>query len=287
MAATPTGANVPTTSTAGILRPRDAATRIDLRRYPAPTRTADYVERYWAVHWDLRDRDPYTIELVPHPCVNLTVTPEGAYVHGVGTRKSLHPLAGAGSVFGAKFRPGGFAAGTAQVAAALTDRSVPAREVFGPAVDDVAASVLATSTDEERQEVVDAFLYGQLPAPGRRDDAYDLVLRTVADLLADRTLTRVDHVARRFGVSARTLQRLYRRYVGVGPKWVIRRYRMHDVAERLANDEHADPAALAVELGWFDQAHFTRDFTALIGASPAEYAAACAASGDREPMALV
>ena len=80
--------------------------------------------------------------------------------------------------------------------------------------------------------------------------------------------------AERHGLSERTLQRLFRRYVGVGPKWVLQRARLHDAVERLDTaDGPVDLAALATELGWFDQAHFTRDFTALVGQSPAAYAA--------------
>jgi AraC-like DNA-binding protein len=71
---------------------------------------------------------------------------------------------------------------------------------------------------------------------------------------------------------SRTLQRLFRRYVGVGPKWVLRRYRLHDGADLLARGEAAELADLALALGYFDQAHFSREFKDQIGLTPAEYA---------------
>lgn len=272
-----------TTSTNNILRPQDAAAHIDLRRYPAPPDLGRYVERFWAVHWDLDE--PYEVELIPHPCVNVTFLPVlGGEVHGVGTRTSKHPLSGRGQVFGVKFRPGGFAAYRHVSAAAFTDRSTPMREVFGASADELAEAVLATPDDGRRTDLVAAYLRQRLTVD---DTTYQQVLRAIAAMLDDRTITRVDQAAERCGMSPRTLQRLFRRYVGVGPKWVIRRYRMHDGAERLASGTVDDPAALAVELGWFDQAHFTRDFSALIGVSPVEYAQACAAAGDREPMAVL
>lgn len=274
----------PTTSTKGILRPRETADHIDLRRYPVAPDLGRYAERYWAVHWDLRGRQPYRVGLIPHPCVNLTVIPgAGAEVHGLATHRTVHPLAGAGYVFGVKFRPGGFAAYRGVVASSLTDRSVPMRDLFGPPADDLIEAFSATTSDEQRIGLFDSFLRGRLPAPATlagEQDGYELVVRIIAAMLDDRTITRVDQVARRYGTSVRTLQRLFNRYVGVGPKWVIRRYRMHDGAERLATGTVTDPGALAVELGWFDQAHFTRDFTAVIGMSPVEYAAANRA--DRE-----
>ncbi|MGL5850453.1 MAG: helix-turn-helix domain-containing protein, partial [Phycicoccus sp.] len=78
-------------------------------------------------------------------------------------------------------------------------------------------------------------------------------------------------VARRAGTTQRTLQRLFTHYVGVGPKWVLARYRMHDAVADLDAGFDGSLADLAHRYGWYDQAHFTRDFTALVGVTPGEY----------------
>jgi AraC-like DNA-binding protein len=84
---------------------------------------------------------------------------------------------------------------------------------------------------------------------------------------------RVTDVAAEHGVSARTLQRLFRRHVGVSPKWVLQRYRLHEAAERMASGEATDLAALALDLGYADQAHFGNDFRRYVGVPPTAYAA--------------
>jgi len=66
---------------------------------------------------------------------------------------------------------------------------------------------------------------------------------------------------------------VFAEHVGVGPKGVIRRHRLHEVTVRMAGGGSADWAALAVELGYADQAHLTRDFTAVFGEPPTRYAA--------------
>nr|WP_242594970.1 helix-turn-helix domain-containing protein [Corallococcus exiguus] len=68
------------------------------------------------------------------------------------------------------------------------------------------------------------------------------------------------------------MQRLFNRYVGVNPKWVIQRYRLHEAAERLRETPPPELARLALELGYFDQAHFIRDFRRIVGCTPAGYA---------------
>ncbi|GAA0911687.1 hypothetical protein GCM10009558_099650 [Virgisporangium aurantiacum] len=53
---------------------------------------------------------------------------------------------------------------------------------------------------------------------------------------------------------------------------MIRRYRLHEITERLAAGTGVDWAATAAELGYADQAHLTRDFTKLVGEPPTAYA---------------
>jgi AraC-like DNA-binding protein len=67
--------------------------------------------------------------------------------------------------------------------------------------------------------------------------------------------------------------------VGVSPKWVIQRYRLHEAAERLTADPSIAQSALASDLGYSDQAHFIRDFKSLVGTSPAAYARAARDAG--------
>ncbi|HET7089936.1 MAG TPA: helix-turn-helix domain-containing protein [Anaerolineae bacterium] len=51
----------------------------------------------------------------------------------------------------------------------------------------------------------------------------------------------------------------------------MRRYRLHDAVDQLDQGKVVDWPALAVDLGYFDQAHFIKDFKKIIGVSPGEY----------------
>jgi AraC-like DNA-binding protein len=125
---------------------------------------------------------------------------------------------------------------------------------------------------DELVALVQAFLRERLPPP---DPQVELVGRIVAALLHDRTISRVDDATERFNINPRTLQRLFQRYVGVSPKWVLRRYRLHEAAAALAREQHRPWAEVAAELGYYDQSHFIRDFTAAVGLTPVAYAQAC------------
>ncbi|MFZ0216517.1 MAG: AraC family transcriptional regulator, partial [Candidatus Dormiibacterota bacterium] len=119
----------------------------------------------------------------------------------------------------------------------------------------------------------DRMLADRAPDAAPRTEA----ARDLAELIAaDPTLTRVDQVARRAGCSVRSLQRLFTEQVGASPKWVIRRYRLLEAAERAGRGGRVSWSELALALGYSDQAHLTREFTAMVGVPPAEYARACA-----------
>jgi AraC-like DNA-binding protein len=260
-----------TTSQKGILNPAAALTRFRLTRHrPAPD-LAFFVERHWIVEWDLRGREPHLQETLPHPCVNMVVEPGRTRVYGVPTTRSGQLLRDRGRAIGTKFRPGGFRPFVDFDVAELTDASISVDEAFG--ANELERTVLARQDPREQIAVVEAFLRERLP---ERDENVATIARMARAMLDDPGLTRVEDLTSAFGMSARTLQRLFRRYVGVGPKWVLQRYRLHEAAERIADGTAGDWAALALELGYFDQAHFIKDFKALVGSSPAEYAAVCA-----------
>lgn len=258
----------PTDSEKGILHPQEQARHRTLSRLAAGSEVGEFVEWYWTVEWDLQE--PYLAEVLPYPSVNVTFEqPGGAFVNGVCTRKFQRELVGRGRVFGVKFWAGGFGAVTGLDVASFRDRVLPLRDLFADA-DRLADLVFAEDSDVRRRAVVEAFLSDHLVAA---DPQYELVREIVEAMAEDRSVTRVDQVTERFGIPIRRLQRLFRRYVGVGPKWVLRRYRLHDGAELLARGEVAELADLAIALGYFDQAHFSREFKDQIGLTPAEYAA--------------
>jgi AraC-like DNA-binding protein len=79
-------------------------------------------------------------------------------------------------------------------------------------------------------------------------------------------------IAKRFGMPERTLQHLFKTHVGVGLKWIIRRYRLMEAAELAESGSDQNWTAIAHQLGYADQAHFTNDFTKLVGRAPSDHA---------------
>lgn len=252
----------------GVLHPGPADERGRHVRYLPSPELAPFVEHYWVVAWDLRGQPPRRAAVLSHPSVHLVVQGERAEVMGVVLGRFERVLDGAGRVFGIKLRPGAFYPFVRAPVSTFTNRAAPLATVFGDAGARYAAAVAACATDEGCIALAETFVRErELVADDGMVAARDLVERAAAD----RAILRVDQLAAHAGLDKRALQRLFSRYVGASPKWVIQRYRVHEALDRLAHGERLAWAALAVELGYFDQAHFIKDFKALVGVSPTTY----------------
>jgi AraC-like DNA-binding protein len=150
-----------------------------------------------------------------------------------------------------------------------TDKTISLVDGFGAAGIAYEKAVRAATNDEEKVAEAETFLCQQSPTP---DENVTLINSIVDAIIAERAVTKVDDLVSRFTINKRALQRLFSQYVGVSPKWVIQRYRLHEAAEQMAAGEVVDWSHLAVELGYFDQAHFIKDFKAIGGRQPAKYA---------------
>jgi AraC-like DNA-binding protein len=249
------------------------------RLAPTPA-LAPFVQHFWYVQWDLRDRSPSTAETLPHPSCYLVFehnlerliddpgAPRLAEVAGVCTGKFSRSMEGWGRVFGLKFQPGGLRPFLQTSASELTDRVTPAEKIFGPDILPLATHLRTLRSAERMVEAATQYLAARLPA---HDPNVALVTSLVNLILDDAAILGVDEVSTRSGLSVRSLQRLFKEYVGASPKWVIRRFRLHEVLERLHSGEAIDGARLALDLGYADQAHLINDFRKLVGSAPTAY----------------
>ena len=206
---------------------------------------------------------------MPYPCVNLVFERNRTFIYGVERGKSRNRIEGKGQVFGIKFKPGGFYPFLKSPISKLTDRTLRVGEVFD--IDDKALedAVLSLDDNEAKITLVENFLRKHLP---ERDENIPLVNQIVDCVINDRHVLKVDDLVALIGIQKRTLERLFSQYVGVSPKWVIQHTRIQEAAEQLAANPVGDCSQMALALGYFDQAHFIKDFKAVIGTTPAEYA---------------
>lgn len=253
----------------GILNFKAGEKKFQLSRHLPAQDLSFFVERYWIVSWDLRGQEPYVQETLPYPCVNLVIEQDQSRVYGVGTGKFARLLENKGRVFGIKFKPGAFYPFVKSPVSHFTNDSISFWDALGVESKALEEAILSREDEGAMIELAEKFLRERLP---EQDENVRVINEIVDFIIAHREITKVDDVVSRLSLNIRTLQRLFRQYVGVSPKWVIKRYRLHEVAERLADGEVVDWPGMVLELGYSDQAHFIKDFKTIVGRTPAEYA---------------
>lgn len=228
------------------------------------------VECVWVGRWDLRRQPPHISRLLGDPSVHL-VFEQGDRVEqrvvGVWTRLWERRLEGCGRVVGVKLRPGAVAAAVAVPAHTLTDGIHP----MAPLVADSAAIAARLSDSAHHTRLADEVCAWFRAI--RRDDAGIAEAVTMASRVVEqRDVRRVEDLAAAHHCSVRHVQRVFRHHVGASPKWMIGRVRLQDAAAALEQGR-TTIARVAADLGYADQAHFSRDFRRHVGYPPGELAA--------------
>lgn len=256
-------------TTRGILHAAIGQEKFTLTRFEPSEPLKPFIEHYWALRFDLQDEPPYTQTVLSFPNVNLAFEQDElgrrALLYGIPEHPFKRELNGAGRVLGVKFIAGGFYPFWQQNVSELTGKTIAATELFGSKLNDEAHKLLDAADDATMAELAENILLQQLPT---RDVQAEHAAQIVREIMNDRSIIKVEQISERYHISVRQLQRIFSKYIGVSPKWVIKRYRIQEAALRLEQDRTVQLVDLAAQLGYFDQAHFINDFKSVLGQSP-------------------
>lgn len=253
---------------------------VRLARHAVSADLEGLVRHVWIPRWRLPPGVVIEQGVLDYPSANLVIEPHAAALYGPELGRSRQRLEGEGWAFGVLLQPG--------VAHRLAPGTV--RDLVGSSVGLDALRVTDASGLAEHVRIAieagdEASAIARFEAWLRSqrielDDEAALLRRIVELAETDRSIVRADELAAATGLSLRALERLVRGRLGITPKWLIGRYRMQEASQALASAEPPSLAELAAGLGFSDQAHFTRQFRAVVGETPRRYARAAAAAAE-------
>lgn len=259
---------------AHLVDPTDRTWSID--RASVSPELGELARRFWIPVWDVPEGRDSVQRVLQYPVCLLVVSDGYARFHGVVSGLSHTMLTGRGWAVGLMFQPAAGHLLTGEPVRRMTDRWVELSTL--PTLDGagltrrVRAAMDPDPRDPDAQAEARAHVEDALRSLLPVDEEGRLVNAVVEEVETSPELLRVDELCARFDMAERTLQRLLHKRIGLGPKWLIRRRRLQEAADRL-RDAEAGLASIAAELGYADQAHFTRDFRKATGLTPGEFAA--------------
>lgn len=246
-----------------------------ITRYPVSTDLSDLARRFWIPTWNVPDGREAPQRVLQYPVCLLVIGRDYARFYGVAPVLSETVLRGRGWAVGLMLQPATGWLVTRRSVADLRGTHLALGEVRGihaGLVQAVRAVMEPAPNDAESHAVARRLIEDQVRSYAPVDPEGRLINELVETVETDSQVLRVSDLSDRYALTERTLQRLTRRRLGLTPKWLIRRRRLHEAVGRLQRSE-VDLATLATDLGYTDQAHLTRDFRTATGTTPGQFAA--------------
>ncbi len=172
--------------------------------------------------------------------------------------------------FGIKFYPHGFSVFTREPIHDLRDQSIPVNDVLNLDAAPLLDRIFSTSDFETFVDFANRYFRLALAEKKAASKSYQLVDRAVRILLEDQDELNIDTLRQQLGIGHRRLQTLFRDFVGLSPKQLLRMIRFQ-TSFRFLHDANLALTDVAMLSGYYDQAHFNHDFKAYAGITPTRY----------------
>ncbi len=243
-------------------------TRSRFGRYAPGPHLSPFVHNYWTLQATCASDMCRQQRVVPDGCIDIIFRRRSpteafvAFIVGAMTRPIFEDLAPRAEYLGIRFAPGGFGHFFRAPAGELTDRIVPLECLVAPSrlIEAVANASDGRTRLQTIEEGLGRWLHSAEPEP--------ILATTLGTIRASGGMVSVARLARRAGWSPRHLQRVFRERVGVSPKLFCRIIRFKAALHALRHRPRQDLLQVALEAGYYDQAHFIHDFDCFYGASP-------------------
>lgn len=228
----------------------------------------DYVFCYWRLHTPRRLKHPFSYRVVSDGCIDILFeqsTPKNLYVTGFSTKYLEYDLGESFDYLGIRFLPTGFPALFNVAAHKLTNEFLPLDEVL-PDFNELIVQSLKAAMDLEQATVVFDELFreqSKIQVPPEIDNRFLNAMDAILESGGRIPLNQLD-----VGVSERQLRRLFEFYFGESPKTFARIIRFQSILGAKPSVESLKNNKIFYDEGYYDQAHFIKEFKAFYGVTP-------------------
>ncbi len=205
----------------------------------------------------------------------------GSLIGGIRTEAVVIDTAPQTTIIGVHFKPGGAYPFLGSPASELHNICVSLDTLWGSSGANLRAQLLEAETPEAKFHLLEQTLLQQATAPLERRPAIAFALETFQTVPSLQTIADTTH---RIGLSQRRFIQIFKEQVGLTPKLYCRIQRFQTVLRLVRQEASVDWVDIALACGYFDQAHFIRDFRAFSNFTPSGYLAQRSAQLNHVPL---
>lgn len=152
--------------------------------------------------------------------------------------------------------------------AELNNLTIDANSVLGNEIYTIRDAILHEPVIEKRFTILENYF---LQKGKNKMDNHALVHYSVTQLMQSPQVWTIKNLSNKTGITQKHLITLFKKYVGLPPKMFSRINKFQKVIQLVEQQQKVDWASLAYECGYYDQAHFIKEFQAFSGINPVSY----------------
>jgi AraC-like DNA-binding protein len=245
------------------------------------------LSRYVKCFWTLEADDSYALQkqrIIPDGCMEMifhygdhylqfgadgsSIIQPKYFVFGQITSPLEIAPAGTSGIIAARFVPGGFSPFSSMSPDQMCDKAVPLTDIYNDEGATLGLAVVGAQDTSARIGLIESFLLEKLQLINQREE----LSRTCVELLwQTRGHLSIEELSARAMVNRRQLERRFSETIGLSPKQLTKIVRLQHALKMMKKNPPSSLTSLAYENGYYDQAHFIKDFKEFTGISPKQF----------------
>ena len=148
------------------------------------------------------------------------------------------------------------------------DCVVPADEVFGEKIFEIRNKMIAEKSHERKFELIEDWLLSN-----KKEITFtkEVISPLVALIENTPEKIQINEVVKKSGYSQKQCIHLFKKHIGLSPKQFHKIIRFNEILNTIHGEKQIEWAKIAAGCGYFDQAHFIKDFQVFSGLNPKKY----------------
>ena len=251
--------------------------------YTPTSELQPFIKCFWSLE-DERQDEPVKQRVLPDGCMEMIFHYEDLYqqyfedgssiiqpksfVFGQITKYIEIAPTGISGILSARFLPDGISPFLNIPLTSFENKAVPITEIFGEDGKNLEEHVINASDNYERIKLIETFLLSKLT----EQKTIDVITKSCIDLIfLSQGQIGSAELADKMKINRRNMERKFISAIGISPKQLARVARLQATLKMLEQKNVASLTEIAYENGYYDQAHFIKDFREFTGMSPKSF----------------
>jgi len=256
---------------------------VTIYRQAPPADLSPFVLEFW--EYDVSPAVDYLpMQIYPNGCVllrfNVTALGVEPVIYGPSLRNAMKSLfLPEWTIFGAALRPNMAYHLLGLSLSELSDQRLNMESVWPNRTEVICSKIAQAQSFSERTVVFSQFLRNAMRCDVEPSNDFLNVFHDIVTM--PEAGPNLDGILKRHGTNGRMMRRHFAKYLGIGPKRMERLVRFQRGLDLMRRDSDVNLALISNQLGYSDQAHFSRECQAMVGMTPSRFASGVGCMGDK------